>query len=129
MLIQDKHDCNKCAYKRQYLDINIEQIDIQMYEAINTKVMSSRQATVSNSLDALGSNITEEQKEEYFEKAFKTADEARMLEVEWWTRMKEKYNLPTDRIFVDIENYKFYVCLDSCGQYMIDFKAKDGVDK
>jgi len=127
MLLRESHDCKKCAHTKEYLDIKIDGEDIEVYEKINTKLFTARQACQPNTLDTL-TNLTDKEKEEYFEKAFNNLEEAKAVEIEWWTHVKHKYNLFTDKIFVDIDNSRFYVCKDSCGKFQINFKSKENVN-
>lgn len=127
-MLRELHDCSKCAYTKEYFDIEIDGEDIEVYEKINVKVSNAKQASQPNTLDTLNNVLTEKQKEEHFENAFKNLEEAKLLEVEWWDLMKRKYNIKTDKAFVDVDNHKFYVCKDSCGKSQINFKAKEDID-
>lgn len=124
-MLREIHDCSKCAYTKEYLNIEIDEEDIGVYEKINVKLFNARQASQPNTLDTLNNVLTEKQKEEHFEKAFTALEEAKLLEVEWWDHMKRKYHINTDRAFVDVDNRKFYVCKDSCGKLQINFKSKE----
>ena len=126
-MLRETHDCSKCAYTKEYFDGEIDEEDVKVYEKINTKLSNAKQATQPNTLDTLNNILTEKQKEDHFENAFNNLEEAKLLEVEWWELMKRKYNLKTDRVFVDIDNRKFYVCKDSCGKFQINFKAKEDI--
>ena len=124
-MLHETHDCSKCAHTKEYLDAKIDEEDIDVYEKINVKLSNARQASQPNTLDTLSNVLTEKQKEEYFEKSFIALEEAKLLEVEWWDHMKYKYHLNTDKVFVDVDNCKFYVCKDSCGKFQINFKSKE----
>lgn len=127
-MLREIHDCSKCAYTKEYLDGEIDEEDIKVYEKINIKLFNARQATQPNTLDTLNNILTDKQKEDHFENAFNNLEEAKLLEVEWWDFMKRKYNLNTDKAFVDVDSCKFYVCKDSCGKLQINFKAKEDND-
>ena len=123
--IQELHDCRICAYKRKYLDVEIDQIDLDVYMAISTKVSTCIQAAAPNALETMENILSNEEKENHFKRAFAALDDAKALEIEWWMHMIKKYDLKTDKAFVDSENRKFYVCLDSCGKFQTNFKLDE----
>ena len=127
-MLREMHDCSKCAYTKEYFNVEIDEEDIDVYEKISIKLSNARQSTQSNTLDTLNNVLTEKQKEEHFERAFVALEEARLLEIEWWDHMKQKYHLNTDKSFVDVDKRDFYICKDSCGKLQVNFKSKEDVN-
>ena len=127
-MLREMHECSKCAYTKEYFNVEIDEEDIDVYEKISIKLSNARQSTQSNTLDTLNNVLTEKQKEEHFERAFVALEEARLLEIEWWDHMKQKYHLNTDKAFVDVDKHDFYVCKDSCGKLQVNFKSKEDVN-
>lgn len=110
------HDCSKCKLKKQKIDVNVDPTDIKVYHQLQTRMDNATQAALPSTLDALtGSlDITEEDKRNYFQEAFKNFDEVKQLYVEWWTLMKAKYGIK-ESAKVSYEDSSFFECVDENG--------------
>lgn len=110
------HNCENCALKKIYLDIDVDVDDAEVYMRIENMVDNGLQSTSENAIENIPKELaTKENIAKFKINAKINLNNAYELRKEWWQLMKKKYEGVDDSTKFDMLCKKFFKCVDKNG--------------
>jgi hypothetical protein len=116
------HDCGTCAWKKKVVVENVDKEDVDVYETIITGISTAQAARNQSNFN--GENPSAEVMSAFFTAIMDKEAHYKKLEIEWWKKMLEKYNI-SDFTKIDVMKGQFYVCLDEDNNEKIEYRSNE----